>query len=60
MSTVNIVLMMILSVFIGFAMGNVWGQAKMKALFKNLLDKLSEGLKNAAGLTTKGEDKDHE
>ena len=60
MSTVNIVLMMVLSAIIGFAAGNVWGQAKMKAIFNDLLNKLTNGLKTAAGLMTKEEDKDHE
>lgn len=48
MNTVNIVLMVILAAMIGFAIGNVWGQAKVKSLFSNLLDQLTKGLKAAA------------
>ena len=45
MNTVNLVLMIILSVMIGFAIGNVWGKETMKRLFSETLNKMIEGLK---------------
>lgn len=55
MNTLNLVLMIVLSAMIGFAMGNVYGQQKMKIIFNSLLDKLANGLKNI-GINQKGED----
>ena len=57
MDTVNLVLMIILSAMIGFGIGNAWGKATMKHLFSELLSKMTEGLKLAAG---KVPDKDKE
>lgn len=57
MDTVNLVLMMVLCAMIGFAIGNAWGKATMKHMFSELLNKLTEGLKLAAGKTP---DKDKE
>lgn len=57
MDTVNLVLMIVLSAMIGFGIGNAWGKATMKHLFSELLNKLTEGLKLAAG---KGSDKEKE
>ena len=56
MNTVNIVLMIVLAVMIGFAMGNVYGQQKMKMIFNDLLNKLTNGMKVIAGTEEKGED----
>ncbi len=53
MNTANIVLMVILSVMIGFAIGNVWGKETMKRTIADLLNKLTEGLKLAAGTEQK-------
>ena len=58
MNTVNIVLMVILSAIIGFAAGNVFGQTKMKMIFNDILNKLTEGMKAVAN--RKEEAKDHE
>lgn len=58
MNTVNIVLLTILATMIDFAMGNVFGQTKMKMLFNDLLTKMTEGLKSAASSLTKKEDSD--
>lgn len=49
MDNVNQILMMVLCVMIGFGIGNAWGKATMKHLFSELLNKLTEGLKLAAG-----------
>ena len=57
MDTANLVLMIILSAMIGFAIGNAWGKAAMKHLFSELLNKMTESLKLAAG---KVPDKDKE
>lgn len=48
MSTVNLVLMIVLSAMIGFAIGNAYGQARMKLIVNNLLEKMTAGLKNIA------------
>ena len=48
MSTPNIILMIALSVMIGFAIGNVWGKETMKKLFSEILNKLTDGIKAAA------------
>jgi hypothetical protein len=50
-------LMIILAVMIGFAMGNVYGQQKMKMIFNDLLNKLTNGMKVIAGTDEKGEKK---
>ena len=60
MSTVNLVLMIILATTIGFAMGNVYGQAKMKAIFNDLLNKLTENLQAVAQSAKKGDKTAHE
>ena len=57
MNTPNIVLMCILCVIIGFAIGNVWGKEVMKRTFSELLNKLTEGMKLAAGATMKDPNK---
>ena len=51
MNTINMVLMIILSVMIGFAIGNIWGKETMKRTFAELISKLTEGLKIAAEST---------
>ena len=56
MSTVNLILMVVLSVMIGFAIGNVWGKETMKRIFSDLLQKLTEGLKVAASEQKKKEE----
>lgn len=60
MSTVNIVLMVVLAAIIGFAMGNTYGQAKMKVLFTDLLNKLTDNMKAVAGKERKKEEGAHE
>ena len=45
MTTMNTVLMMILCAMIGFAIGNAWGQIKIKRLFSTLIEQLTNGLK---------------
>ena len=54
MSTVNIVLMIVLSAIIGFAMGSAYGQAKMKLIFNQMLDKLTLHLKGLKDSKDKG------
>lgn len=49
MDTANLVLMIILSAMIGFAIGNAWGKATMKHMFSELLNKMTESLRLAAG-----------
>ena len=44
MNTINLVLMCILCVMIGFAIGNVWGKETMKRTFSELLKKMIDGL----------------
>lgn len=48
MDTLNIVLMMILSVMIGFAIGNVYGKETAKKLFQTVIDNIMKGLASAA------------
>lgn len=48
MDTVNIVLMIVLSVMIGFAIGNVWGRESMKRTMSGLLEQLTKGISAAA------------
>jgi hypothetical protein len=48
--------MIVLAVMIGFSMGNVYGQQKMKMIFNDLLNKLTNGMKVIAGTDEKGED----
>ena len=57
LNTVNIVLMVVLAAIIGFAIGNSYGQAKMKMIFNNLLDKLTKNMKAIVDPDTKGETK---
>lgn len=57
MSTVNIVLMVILSAFIGFAIGNAWGKETMKRTLSNFITQITEGLKTAAGSKQNDADK---
>jgi hypothetical protein len=44
MDTLNIVLMMILSVMIGFAIGNVYGKETAKKMFQTLIDSIAKHL----------------
>lgn len=53
MDTLNIVLMMVLCVMIGFAIGNIYGKETMKKTFQSVIDNIVKGLK---GATTKKED----
>lgn len=53
MDTLNIVLMMVLCVMIGFAIGNIYGKEAMKKTFQSVIDNIVKGLK---GATTKKED----
>ena len=48
LSTPNLVLSIILAAIIGFAIGNAYGQARMKLIVNNLLEKMTAGLKNIA------------
>jgi len=47
MNEVNTVLMMILCAMIGFAIGNVYGQNKIKMLIQDLLTRMTNGLKSS-------------
>ena len=60
MTTINIVLMCVLCVMIGFAIGNVWGKEMMKKTFSDLMSNLTEGLKNAASAQTQADKKKEE
>ena len=51
MTTVNLVLTILLSAMIGFAIGNVWGKETMKRTFSELLNKLTEQFRMAANTT---------
>ena len=48
MNTANIILMCILCVMIGFAIGNIWGKETMKRTFSDLLKKMIDGLNMAS------------
>ena len=45
MNDVNVVLMMVLCTMIGFTMGNVYGQNKIKSLIQDLITRMINGLK---------------
>ncbi len=45
MDTVNIVLMILLSAMIGFAIGNAWGKETMKRVMTGLLDQMIRGVR---------------
>ena len=55
MNTVNIILMVLLSAMIGFAIGNICGKETMKRIFTKLLDDLMKGMKAASEAGKKGE-----
>lgn len=57
MNTVNIVLMIVLSAMIGFAIGNSWGRYAMKQMINNLLTQFIGNAQKAASqdATQKGE-----
>lgn len=57
LDTINIVLMIILSVMIGFAIGNVYGRASMKQIMTDLLNQMIDGAKKSSitAQRTKGE-----
>ena len=57
MNTVNIVLMVVLAAMIGFAIGNVWGKETMRRIMQGLINQIIDGLKTAAGMNVKHEDK---
>lgn len=52
MNQVNTILMMILCVMIGFAIGNVYGQNKIKMLIQDLITKMGNALKTEAAKKT--------
>ena len=52
MNQVNVILMMILCTMIGFAIGNVYGQNKIKMLIQDLITKMGNALKTEAAKKT--------
>lgn len=48
MNEVNTILMMILCAMIGFAIGNVYGQNKIKMLIQDLITRMMNGIKSAS------------
>lgn len=46
MNTLNQVLTIILSAILGFAIGNAYGQTKMKMILNDLIDKVTKGLRS--------------
>lgn len=45
MDTLNLILLMILSAIFGFAMGNVYGQQKMRMMLSDLLNQLTDHIR---------------
>lgn len=56
MNTVNLVLTIVLSSILGFLIGSAYGQAKMKVIFTDMIDKMTNGLKSLNGKHTNKED----
>lgn len=55
MDTPNLILMAVLCVMIGFAIGNIWGREKMKKTFSDLINSLGDSLSKAAASKKKEE-----
>jgi hypothetical protein len=49
------VLLAILTTIIGFSIGNVYGQQKMKMILSDLITKMTDGLKTISTQDKKGE-----
>ena len=46
LSTLNLVLTIVLTAMIGFAIGNAYGQTKMKMILNDLIKKMTDGIRS--------------